>query len=71
MVEEYLYAYPCSFDNQAGQYRVSLRDRTIIDAWNSEEFERFREVRKAKCNGCTEVDLCNYECRLDLGINLC
>jgi len=70
-IDSEMNAYPCSFDNQAGKYRVSLRDKTIVDAWNSAEFEQFREVRKAKCNGCTKVDLCNYGCGLDLGIDLC
>ncbi len=64
-------AYPCSFDNQSGRYKVSLKDKTIVDAWNSPKFEQFRNIKKNKCDICSGRALCNFGCGLNLGIDLC
>lgn len=37
-------AYPCSFDNQLGKYRVSLENKQIEEIWNGVEFEHFRNI---------------------------
>ena len=42
---------PCSFDQQK-RYEVSLKDMTIDQAWNSEPFERFRDIMRGACPGC-------------------
>ena len=34
-IDSEMNAYPCSFDNQEGKYKVSLRNKKIIDIWNS------------------------------------
>lgn len=70
-IDSEMNAYPCSFDNQEGKYKVSLKNKKIIDAWNSKEFEQFRTAKKNKCNGCERINLCNYGCGLELGIDLC
>lgn len=70
-VDSEMNAYPCSFDNQEGKYKVSLKDKKIIDVWNSEQFERFRMIKKSKCELCGMCNLCNYGCGLELGIDLC
>lgn len=64
-------AYPCSFDNQSGIYKVSLRNKKIIDAWNSMEFEQFRNEEREVCTGCSKRKLCGGGCKLELGIELC
>lgn len=64
-----LKAYPCSFAHDLPSYAVDLSTQLIKDAWNSEQFIRFRG---AQCGGC--VLHSNNECRgcaLDVGINLC
>lgn len=64
-------AYPCSFDNQMGRYQVSLRNMSIIDAWNSMEFEQFRNAEREVCTGCSKRKLCGGGCKLGLEIDLC
>ena len=70
-IDSEMNAYPCSFDNQCGKYKVSLNNRKIIDIWNSIEFNNFRKVSKSKCDLCLNSNICNLECKLDLGIDLC
>jgi radical SAM protein with 4Fe4S-binding SPASM domain len=61
---------PCSFD-QKGGYAVDLSDRTIEDAWNSAEFERFRENLRTACPDCGNRELCMGGCPLMPEIVLC
>ena len=61
---------PCSFD-QGRRYEVSLRDKTIEDAWNSEAFERFRDKMRGACPGCKKKDLCMGGCPLMPEIVIC
>ena len=70
-IDSEMNAYPCSFDNQCGKYKVSLNNRKIIDIWNSIEFNNFRKVSKSKCDLCLNSNICNLGCKLDLGIDLC
>ena len=70
-IDSEMNAYPCSFDNQEGKYKVSLKDKKIIDVWNSEQFEQFRMIKKSKCDLCSMCNLCNFGCGLELGIDLC
>ena len=70
-IDSEMNAYPCSFDNQKGQYKVSLKNKKIIDAWNSSEFEEFRNYKKNQCDVCEQFKSCNYGCKLDLEIDLC
>lgn len=61
---------PCSFD-QERKYGVSLRGRTIVDAWNSEPFERFREKMRRACPTCEKRCSCMGGCPLMPEIVLC
>lgn len=61
---------PCSFD-QKKQYAVSLRKMTIVDAWNSEPFERFRNRLQNACPNCNKRDLCMGGCPLMPEIVFC
>ena len=70
-IDSEMNAYPCSFDNQEGKYKVSLRNKKIIDIWNSNEFERFRMTKKSKCTVCEGKKICNSGCGLGLDIDLC
>lgn len=61
---------PCSFD-QKKKYYVSLRDKTIEEAWNSEEFESFRDRMRKACPGCDKKALCMGGCPLMPAIVFC
>lgn len=61
---------PCSFD-QRGRYAVSLQDRSIEEAWNSSEFERFRNKLRFACPACEKKALCMGGCPLMPQIVLC
>ena len=61
---------PCSFD-QKRHYEVSLRKMSIIEAWNSEPFERFREHMRGACPNCEKKKLCMGGCPLMPEIVFC
>lgn len=61
---------PCSFD-QKKQYEVSLREKSIIEAWNSEPFERFRNHMRGACPECSKKELCMGGCPLMPEIVFC
>lgn len=67
-------ALPCSFDNQAQKYGVDLRNfktHMIERAWNSREFEKFREHFRTSCHGCPKRAICMGGCPLMPEIVLC
>lgn len=61
---------PCSFD-QEKRYEVSLREMSIVDAWNSDPFERFRNKMRDACPGCEKKELCMGGCPLMPEIVFC
>lgn len=61
---------PCSFD-QNKRYKVSLREMNIAEAWNSTEFEQFRNKMRGSCLDCTKQELCMGGCPLMPEIVLC
>ena len=62
---------PCSFDQQK-RYEVQLDENTsIVDAWNSEPFERFRGKMRSACPDCDKKDLCMGGCPLMPEIVFC
>lgn len=61
---------PCSFD-QKKVYAVSLNDKTIEEAWNSEEFDLFRNKMRGACLNCEKRALCMGGCPLMPEIVLC
>ena len=48
---------PCSFD-QDKIYQVSLKNKNIEEAWNSEPFDRFRQHLYEACPDCKKKDMC-------------
>lgn len=70
-VDSGLNAYPCSFDNQVGKYRIKLKPATIQDVWDSKLFANFRKFSKKKCMECHDYEICRGGCALKLGIELC
>lgn len=54
---------PCSFD-QDRKYQVSLKDHTIEEAWESEQFDKFRSQLKNNCPNCDKRELCMGGCPL-------
>ena len=61
---------PCSFD-QKREYGVSLREMSIEQAWESEPFERFRNIMLKACPSCRQKELCMGGCPLMPEIVLC
>lgn len=61
---------PCSFD-QKKLYEVSLKDKTIEEAWNSEEFEKFRSKMRNACPTCKIRAFCMGGCPLMPEIVFC
>lgn len=62
-------AYPCSFGREKSEYSVDLRKNTLKQAWNSEQFDSFREKQNQVCSACS-VDGCR-SCALGLVFNQC
>lgn len=67
-IDSEMNAYPCSFDNQVGKFKVSLQDKCIQDVWDSEIFDSFRN-KQSVCINCSRYTLCRGGCNLELGIN--
>ena len=44
---------PCSFDNQDMRRVVDFKKHTIEEAWDSSEFEDFRDHFRNSCSDCT------------------
>lgn len=65
-------AYPCSFDNQDKIYAYQMdKNHGVIDAWNSEQFERFRSHLRNSCPNCSKRNECMGGCPLRKNIVLC
>lgn len=61
---------PCSFD-QEKNYEVELSEITIEEAWNSEQFEAFRNRMRGACPECEKKELCMGGCPLMPEIVFC
>lgn len=62
---------PCSFDNEKMRWAVDLRSHTILEAWNSKEFENFREYFRTACPDCVNREQCKGGCPISPEIVLC
>lgn len=62
---------PCSFDSQKRQWAVSLRTHTIQEAWESPEFEDFRNRLRVSCPDCPSRSFCQGGCPICPEIVLC
>ena len=62
---------PCSFDNQARRWEVDLRSHTIQEAWDSPNFEDFRNHFRNSCPNCEHRLACMGGCPICPEIVLC
>lgn len=62
---------PCSFDNEAMRWAVDLRTHTIQEAWDSEQFENFRQHFRNACHGCPNWISCLGGCPIVPQVVLC
>lgn len=62
---------PCSFDNQEQRWAVDLRTHTIKEAWDSRQFENFRDRLRNACPGCDKRNACMGGCPIRPEIVLC
>jgi radical SAM protein with 4Fe4S-binding SPASM domain len=66
-----MFMLPCSFDSLTRKYGVSLRENTMLEAWNSDKFETFRNYHRNSCPGCPVQNNCRGGCPIAKDINLC
>lgn len=64
-----LLAYPCSFGHNQPHYSVDLKCTNIEEAWESKQFELFRNIQNKNCAKCSKNGCRN--CALEIGINVC
>lgn len=62
-------AFPCSFGIEDDTFSVDLKQHTIQEAWESENFAKFRKRQAEVCPNC-DSDVCR-SCGLGLEIKLC
>lgn len=67
-----MHAMPCSFGNQDKNWHIKLDNKcTIQDAWNSEIFDKFRNILRTSCKSCNNREFCSGGCPLLDEICLC
>lgn len=64
-------ALPCSFDNQELRWAYDISNDTIQNAWNSPQFEDFRDHFRNSCYKCKDRPLCMSGCPIRREIVLC
>lgn len=64
-------ALPCSFDNQELRWAYDISNDTIQNAWNSEQFEDFRNHFHTACPGCSKRLSCMGGCPIRPQIVIC
>lgn len=64
-------ALPCSFDNQELKWAYDISNDTIQNAWNSEQFEDFRNHFKISCGTCKDRANCMGGCPIRREVVLC
>lgn len=62
---------PCSFDNQEKRWSVDLKNNSIKDAWDSDEFNEFRNHFLKACPDCKNRNICMGGCPIRPEIVLC
>lgn len=62
---------PCSFDNQEQQWAVDLRQYSVREAWESRQFNDFRNHFLHACPNCAKRDLCMGGCPIRQEVVLC
>lgn len=64
-------ALPCSFDNQELKWTYDISNDSIENAWNSSQFENFRNHFKNSCPNCKHRNECLGGCPVRREIVLC
>lgn len=64
-------ALPCSFDNQEMKWAYDISNDTIQNAWDSEQFDDFRNHFRKSCPGCARQMECRGGCPIRREIVLC
>lgn len=62
---------PCSFDNDKQKWAYDISNDSIENAWNSPQFNDFRNHFKQSCPNCFKRDLCFGGCPICPEIVLC
>ena len=62
---------PCSFDNQELRWAYDISEDSIQNAWDSEQFEDFRNHFRNSCSGCSKRAECMGGCPIRRQIVLC
>lgn len=62
---------PCSFDNQELKWAYDISNDTIENAWNSKQFEDFRNHFRNSCSKCSNKNMCMGGCPIRRQIVLC
>ena len=64
-------ALPCSFDNQEMRWSYDISNDTIQNAWNSKQFDDFRNHFRTSCSSCKDRGNCMGGCPIRREIVLC
>ena len=64
-------ALPCSFDNQEMRWSYDISNDTIQNAWNSKQFDDFRNHFRTSCSSCKDRRNCMGGCPIRREIVLC
>lgn len=64
-------ALPCSFDNQDLRWAYDISNDSIQNAWDSKQFEDFRNHFRNSCSGCSKRNECRGGCPIRRQIVLC
>ena len=62
---------PCSFDNQDMRWAYDISNDTVQNAWDSKQFEDFRDHFRNSCKGCSRQCECRGGCPIRRQIVLC
>ena len=62
---------PCSFDNQDMRWAYDISNDTIQNAWDSPQFEDFRNHFRNSCKGCQNQCECRGGCPIRREVVLC
>jgi radical SAM protein with 4Fe4S-binding SPASM domain len=62
---------PCSFDIQDRKWAIDINTSTVEEAWNSLQFEHFRDTFRKACPDCKKRENCFGGCPITNEITLC
>lgn len=70
-IDSEMNAYPCSFDCSSKKWQVSLKNKSIEEAWNSKTFSNFKNNYYNSCINEPCKTFCGGKCALGLCQNIC